>query len=70
MITAILILVAFNTGMLLVLIGGICMYKDEIISYIAASTKHVDESIESATTAVFNMDSIKQKVETTGRFEL
>lgn len=70
MLIAILILTVFNTGLILLVIGGLNMYKSELISYIAASTKRVEEDIENATTAVFNMESIKQKVDMTGRFEI
>ena len=68
MLTAILILTIFNTGLALLTIGGIVLYKDELEAFIAAATHHTDESIETATTALYNMESIKQKVEMTGRF--
>ena len=70
MLIAILVITIFNTGLILLGICGMILYKDEIESFVAAATKHTDESIETATTALYNMDSIKQKVEMTGRFEL
>lgn len=70
MLIAILIIAIFNTGLILLVIGGLNMYKNEIISYIAASTKRVEEDIENATTAIYNMDSIKQKVDMNGSFEI
>ena len=70
MLIAILILTIFNTGLIILTIGGLVVYKDEIEHFVAAASKHTDESIETATTALYNMDSIKQKVEMTGRFEL
>lgn len=70
MTVAILILTIFNIGLSLLIIGGMVAYKTELESFIAAATKHTDESIESATTALFNVDSIKQKADMTGRFEL
>lgn len=70
MIIAILILTIFNTGLALLIIGGMVAYKVEIEHFIAAASKHTDESIEAATTALYNMDSIKQKVEMKGEFRL
>lgn len=70
MLIAILILTIFNTGLLLLEIGGMILYKDEVESFVAAATKHTDESIEAATTALYNMDSIKQNVEMKGEFRL
>jgi hypothetical protein len=70
MLIAILILTVFNTGLVLLVIGGLNMCKNEIISYVAASTKRIEEDIENATTAIYNMDSIKQKVDMNGSFEI
>lgn len=67
---AILVLTIFNTGLMLLTIGGLALMKDEVVKKIAEAVDHTDESIETATTAVFNMESIKQKADMTGRFEI
>lgn len=67
MLIAILILTIFNTGLIFVIgIGG----TGSILEAIRKATRHTDESIEAATTALYNKDSIKQKVEMSGRFEI
>lgn len=70
MLIAILILTIFNTGLALLIIGGMVAYKEDIEHFIAAATHHTDESIEAATTALYNMDSIKQKVTMSGEVEI
>ena len=70
MIIAILVLTVFNTGLILFCLGGIWIFKDEVEKRITAAKKHTDESIEAATTALFNMDSLKQKATMSGRVEL
>ena len=70
MLIAILVLTIFNTGLIFFALGGMVICKDELEKRIVNCTKHTDESIEAATTALYNMDSIKQKVDMTGRFEL
>lgn len=71
MLIAILILTIFNTGLIILLgLGGIAVLKQATIDVVMAAMRHTDESIESATTAVFNMDSIKQKAEMSGKAEL
>lgn len=70
MLIAILILTIFNTGLILLMIGGLVLYKEDIEHFIAAATHHTDESIEAATTALYNMDSIKQKVTMSGKVEI
>jgi hypothetical protein len=70
MLTAILIITIFNTGLLLLNIGALAVLVDEHRKGVEAIKKEVAEDIETATTAVFNMDSIKQKAEMNGSFEL
>ena len=70
MLIAILILTIFNIGLSILAISGIAMIKDDILKAIAASARHTDESIESATTALFNKETIMQKAEMTGKFEV
>lgn len=67
MLIAILIITIFNTGLIVVLgVGG----TGSILDAIRKATKHTDESIEAATTALYNKESIKQKVDMSGRFEI
>lgn len=70
MIIAILILTFFNTGLLILLIGGATVYRTEILKSTNAQTDVLEQDIEALGTALYNMDSIKQKVEMTGRCEL
>ena len=70
MLTAILIITIFNTGLLLLNIGALAVLVDEHRKGVEAIKKEVAEDIETATTAIFNMDSIKQKAGMNGRFEL
>ena len=67
MLIAILILTIFNTGLIFVIgVGAVGSIGDAI----RKATRHTDESIEAATTALYNKESIKQKVEMSGRFEI
>lgn len=70
MLIAILILTIFNTGLILFCLIGNVVINDNIIREMKKATTHTDQTIEAATTALYNMESIKQKVEMTGRFEL
>lgn len=70
MLIAILVLTIFNTGLAFLIIGGMVAYKEDIEHFIAAATHHTDESIEAATTALYNMDSIRQKVTMSGEVEI
>ena len=70
MLIAILILMVFQVGLMIITIGGMAMYKDEIIKHQTEQTKHTDGSIEALGDAIYNMDSIKQKVNMSGKFEI
>lgn len=70
MLTAILIIAIFNTGLLVLTIGAIAVLTDEHRKGVMAIKKNIDDDVESLGTAIFNMESIKQKVDMTGRFEL
>lgn len=71
MLIAILILTIFNIGLtILIGFGGLGLIKAEMIAAISAGVKHTDASIEAATTALYNMDSIKQKVNMSGEVEV
>lgn len=70
MLTIILILTIFNTGLLFFVIGGLVVYKDELGKAMVVLNKHTDESIEALGTAMFNMDSLKAKASTQGKVEV
>ena len=71
MIIAILILTVFNTGLIFILgIGGVGMLKDLIVKEHKATIAHIDDRTETAVTAIYNMDSLKQKAEMSGRVEV
>lgn len=71
MTVAILILLIFNTGLLMVLSGGVLWAARKDMTDVSASMiKHIDESIEAGVTALFNKESLKQKAEMTGKAEL
>lgn len=71
MLIAILILMIFNTLLIIVMSATVvAIIKDQATSVAALAIKHTDQSIEAATTALYNMDSIKQKVEMKGEFRL
>ena len=71
MIVMILILTAFNTG-LIILLAGCAIYtlRKDMTDIAIQMVKHSDESIEAATTAIYNMDSLKQKAKMSGRADL
>ena len=71
MLIAILILTIFNIGLtILIGFGGLSLMKAEMTNIAAVAMKRTDQSIEAATTALYNMDSIKQKVEMSGEVEI
>lgn len=71
MLIAILILTIFNIGLTIIIgLSATAIIKVEMISAITAGVKHTDQSIEAATTALYNMDSLKQKVEMSGEVEV
>ena len=71
MLIAIPILTIFNIGLtILIGFGGLSLMKAEMTNIAAIAMKHTDQSIEAATTAIYNMDSIKQKVEMSGEVEI
>ena len=71
MLIAILIISIFNTGLIILMSCGLMgALRQEMIRTVTAGTKHTDESIEALGTAVFNMDSLKQKVEMSGEVEV
>lgn len=71
MLIAILILTIFNIGLtILIGLGGLSLIKQDMTYIAARAMKHTDQSIEAATTALYNMDSIKQKVEMSGEVEI
>ena len=71
MLTAILILTIFNTGLIMFFgIGGVGAINAKTIEIGNKIVKHTDESINTATTAIFNMDSLKQKAEMQGEVEV
>lgn len=67
---AILILTIINLLILLIVIAGLAVLHDDIKDAEEKIIGQTNESIEAATTAVFNMESIKQKVDMTGRFDV
>ena len=71
MLIAILILTIFNIGLTILLgFGGLSLMKAEMISVATKAMKHTDGSIEAATTALFNKESLKQKAEMSGEVEV
>lgn len=70
MLIAILILTIFNIGLSFFAVAGIAFIKDDILKAIAAAARHTDGSIEAATTALFNKESLKQKAEMSGEVEV
>ena len=70
MLIAILLLTIFNAGLLILTVGAIAILTDEHRKGVVAIKKTVDEDAEILGEAMFNMESIKQKIEMTGRFEL
>ena len=71
MIVAILILTIFNTGLLILLSGVIvAILREDIKKVVSVAIKHTDDSISTAVTAIFNMDSLKQKAEMSDEVEV
>ena len=71
MLIAILILMIFNIGLtILIGFGGLSLMKAEMTNIAAVAMKHTDQSIEAATTALFNKESLKQKAEMSGEVEV
>ena len=71
MLTAILLLTIFNTGLILFFgIGGVGAVNAKTIEVGTKVIRHTDESINTATTAIFNMDSLKQKANMQGEVEV
>lgn len=71
MLTAILILTIFNTGLILVIgLGGFTALQDLIRKVHKHTLAHIDDRTETAVTAIYNMNSLKQKAEMSGKAEL
>lgn len=71
MLIAILILTIFNTGMIMVLgLGGFSATQDTIRKAEKAINYNTDKDTETALTALFNQDSLKQKAEMSGEVEI
>ena len=71
MIVAILILTIFNTGMIAIIgLGSFGAIQDLIKKAVYAVNKHTDQDIETLGTAIYNMDSLKQKATMSGKAEL
>lgn len=71
MITVILILTILNTGLILLIgLGSFGAIKDLIKKAVCAVNKNTDQDMETLGTAVFNMDSLKQKATMSGKAEL
>lgn len=71
MLTAILILTIFNTGLIIIIgAGTFGLLKELIIKSQESIKEHIDHRTETAVTAVFNMDSLKQKAEISGKVEM
>lgn len=71
MLKAILILLIFSIGLNLILIGGVvAVLKEHTTKLAKALNDNTRTWIEDATTAVFNMDSLKQKAEMSGEVEV
>ena len=71
MITVIFILTIFNTGLILLMSAGIIgTVRSENAKMLNTALNHVDDTYEALGTAIFNMDSIKQKVKMSGKAEV
>lgn len=71
MIIAILILTIFNTGLILLIgLGSFGAIQDLIKKAVYSVNKHTDQDIETLGTAIYNMDSLKQKATMGGKAEL
>ena len=71
MLTAILIITIFNTGLIFLLgIGAIGSIKEFIYKATRILESRIDDRTETAVTAIYNMDSMKQKANMSGKAEL
>lgn len=70
MITAILIISIFNTGLLLLIFGGLCVAVDDIRKGKEEIIKRTESGIENATSAIFNMEQIKAEINEKGMYEI
>ena len=71
MLTIILILLIFNTGMNLVLIlSATALIKEHQVKAVKTINYNTDKDVETALTAIYNMDSLKQKAEMGGEVEI
>ena len=71
MITAVFIITIFNTGLIFLIgVGGYGALKDLIIQSAKGIKKHVDEDVNTLGTAIFNMDSLKQKATMHGKVDV
>ena len=71
MLIAILVLTIFNTGLIFIIgLGGLTATQDIMRKTHIATLKHIDDRTETAVTAIYNMDSLKQKVMMTGRTDI
>ena len=71
MLIAILVLSIFNTGLIFILGLSIFGAQQDIAKKAIALINHnTDSDVETALTAIYNMDSLKQKVEVSGEAEI
>lgn len=71
MILAILLISVFNTGLIIIMGGGvIATLKDYINCTKKQIIDRVDDDIEQLGTAIYNMDSLKQKARQCGKAEV
>lgn len=71
MLTIILILLIFNIGLDIVLIlSATALIKEHQVKAVKTITHNSEKLTEQALTAIYNMDSIKQKVQMSGEVEL
>ena len=70
MLTAILLLTIFNTGLIVLCFGAAALVRKEQQEAVKEMKKYIDKDIETAVTAIYNMDSVKQKATMSGRCEI
>lgn len=71
MIIAILIITIFNTGLIILMSGAVLMdLKRHTADTAKVINDNTDKDIEALGTAIFNMESLKQKAEMGGKAEL
>lgn len=71
MLTIILILTIFSIGMNIVLIlSATALIKEHQTKAVKAINYNTDKDIETALTAIYNMESLKQKAEMSGEVEI